>query len=52
MKILIVEPYKQPHVDEIDETLQSIQQTVDGYIQVTYPIVAQKENCTRIDFLT
>lgn len=33
MKILIVEPRKQPRVAEINGTLQSMQQIVDGCIQ-------------------
>lgn len=37
MKILIVEPRKHPRTVEIPHTLESMQQTVGGYIQAIYP---------------
>lgn len=37
MKILIVEPWKQPRVAEINGTLESMQQVVGGHIQAIYP---------------
>lgn len=37
MKILIIEPWKQPHIAEINGTLESMQQVVGGYIQAIYP---------------
>ncbi len=37
MKILIVEPHKRPRTAEIPHTLESMQQTVGGYIQAIYP---------------
>lgn len=35
--VLVVEPEKKPHVKEIDNTLESLQHEVDGYIQAIYP---------------
>ena len=37
MKILIVEPGRKPHMAEIPDTLEAMQQTVGGYIQAIYP---------------
>ena len=37
MKILIVEPMKAPYAAEIDGSLESMQSTVGGLIQVIYP---------------
>lgn len=37
MHILIVEPGKHPIETEIDGSLESMQKTVDGYIQAIYP---------------
>lgn len=35
--VLVVEPEKAPYVKEIDNTLESLQHEVGGYIQVVYP---------------
>ena len=35
--VLIVEPGKSPRVEEIPNTLESLQQIVGGYIQALYP---------------
>lgn len=35
--VLVVEPEKRPYVKEIDNTLESLQREVGGYIQVVYP---------------
>lgn len=35
--VLVVEPEKAPYVKEIDNTLESFQHEVGGYIQVVYP---------------
>ena len=43
MKILIVEPHKHPRRAEIPHTLEDMQKTVGGYIEVTYPF---DEGCT------
>lgn len=37
MKVLIVEPGKEPRVAQIPNTLKAMQQTVDGYIQIVHP---------------
>ena len=37
MKILIIEPHKHPRRAEITHTLEDMQKTVGGYIEVTYP---------------
>ena len=37
MKILIIEPGKHPREAEIDGSLESMQKTVDGYLQAIYP---------------
>ena len=37
MRILLIEPEKEPTVDEIDDTLEAMQKTVGGYIQAIYP---------------
>ena len=37
MKILIVEPDRHPRIAEIPHTLEAMQQTVGGYIEITYP---------------
>ena len=35
--VLVVEPKKKPYVKEIDNTLESLQHEVGGYIQALYP---------------
>ena len=37
MKVLVVEPMKRPHVQEIDGSLASVQKLVGGTIQAVYP---------------
>lgn len=37
MKILIVEPGKDPRPDEINRSLEAMQKVVGGYIQAVYP---------------
>ena len=37
MKILMVEPERHPKIAEIPHTLEAMQQTVGGYIEITYP---------------
>ena len=37
MNILVVEPGKRPYAKEISGELESLQQTVGGYIQALYP---------------
>lgn len=37
MRILIVEPDRHPRIAEIPHTLKAMQQTVGGYIEITYP---------------
>ena len=37
MKILVVEPGKEPMVKEIDGSLESMQEVVGGYIEAIYP---------------
>ena len=37
MKVLIVEARKRPREAEIDGSLESMQKTVDGYLQAIYP---------------
>lgn len=35
--VLVVEPKKKPYVKEVENTLESLQHEVDGYIQAIYP---------------
>lgn len=37
MKVVVVRPGKEPAVEEIDNTLKSMQQAVGGYIEVLHP---------------
>ncbi len=37
MKVLLIKPYEEPQITEIDGSLKSMQQLVGGYIEVTYP---------------
>lgn len=37
MKVLIVEPWKDPYVKDIDGKLETLQKIVGGYIEVVYP---------------
>ena len=37
MKVLVVEPEKEPYVKEIDNGLSSLQKEVGGYIEAVYP---------------
>lgn len=37
IRVLVIEPEKQPYVKEIDPTLSSYQAEVGGYIQAIYP---------------
>ena len=37
IKVLIVEPGRNPRVEEITHTLESLQQLVGGYIEALYP---------------
>lgn len=37
MKILVVEPGKQPQIQEIESKLTAMQMTVGGYIEAIYP---------------
>lgn len=37
MKVLIVKPGKLPELKEIDNTLETLQEIVDGYIECIYP---------------
>ena len=37
MKVLKIEPNKKPEGEDILEGLESLQQEVDGYIEVVYP---------------
>ena len=37
MRILIVAPDRHPRMAEIPHTLEAMQQTVGGYIEITYP---------------
>ena len=37
MKVLMVEPMKAPYTTELNNSLESLQKAVDGYIQVLYP---------------
>lgn len=37
MKILVVEPLREPYVKEIDGSLESMQKIVGGLIQIIYP---------------
>lgn len=39
--VLVVEPEKKPYVKEIDNTLESLQMEVGGYIQTIYPFEEQ-----------
>ena len=50
MKVLIVEPSKEPYVKEINSSLESMQSVVGGLIQAIYPfdhpvaLICNKEN--------
>lgn len=35
--VLVIEPERKPYVKEIDNTLESLQHEVGGYIQAVYP---------------
>lgn len=37
MKVLVVEPEKEPYVKEISSGLSSLQKEVDGFIEAVYP---------------
>ena len=37
IKVLVIEPKKKPVVREIEDTLESLQSIVGGYIEVVYP---------------
>lgn len=37
MKVLVVEPGKQPQIQDIESTLTAMQMTVGGYIEPIYP---------------
>ena len=37
LKIILVEPMKKPRVVEIDNTLESLQETVGGHLQAIFP---------------
>lgn len=37
MKVIIVEPFTNPYVKEIDHTLEAMQKIVGGYIEAVYP---------------
>lgn len=37
MKVIVIRPYQQPKVEEIDNTLKAMQETVSGYIEAIYP---------------
>jgi len=37
MKILVIEPLKEPYVKEIDGKLEKMQEIVGGLIQAIYP---------------
>lgn len=37
IKVVLVEPHKPAREAEIFDSLSSLQQTVDGYIEITYP---------------
>lgn len=37
MKILVIEPLKEPYTKEINDSLESMQKIVDGLIQAIYP---------------
>ena len=41
MKVLVVEPNREPYVLEIDNTLEEMQKLVGGYIQAVYPFVEE-----------
>lgn len=57
MKIVVVEPFKNPYVAEINGSLESFQKVVGGYIEVIYPFndcriaLVCNEN-GKIDYLT
>ena len=36
MRVLVVEPYKLPYEKNIEDTLESLQKEVDGYIEYTH----------------
>ena len=37
MKIIVVEPFREPYVTNIERTLDNMQRLVGGYIQAVYP---------------
>ena len=37
MRIIVVEPFKEPYVTNIERTLDNMQRLVGGYIQAVYP---------------
>ena len=37
MKIIVVEPFREPYVKNIERTLDNMQRLVGGYIQAVYP---------------
>lgn len=37
MKVIVIRPYQQPTVEEIDNTLKAMQAVVEGYIEAIYP---------------
>lgn len=37
MKIIVVEPFREPYVKNIERTLDNMQKLVGGYIQAVYP---------------
>ena len=48
MHILIVEPGKHPRLADIDDSLESLQKTVGGYIEAIYPLNPQNLKCFRL----
>lgn len=37
MRILVFKPFEEPYVEEIDGSLESMQEVVGGYIELLYP---------------
>ena len=37
MRVLLIKPYEEARITEIDGSLKSMQELVGGYIEVTYP---------------
>ena len=37
MKVIVIRPYTQPKVEEIENTLEAKQEIVGGYIEAVYP---------------